>query len=74
MEFLKVTQTRFETGNIDSCGLKPALEEENFQQGFVSWKGIYLHKFIVSVMGLLIYVLIVTTAGGAIFFSFGILL
>ena len=39
MEFLKVTQTRCETGQIASFGLKPAQNEEDFQQGFVVEKG-----------------------------------
>ena len=33
MEFLKATQTRCETGQIASFGLKPAQNEEDFQQG-----------------------------------------
>ena len=70
MEFLKVTQTRCETGQIASFGLKPAQNEEDFQQGFVVEKGFTL---IVSVIGLLIYVLIAKTAGEAFFFSFRIL-
>ena len=80
MEFLKATQTRCETGQIASFGLKPAQNEEDFQQGsaqneedfqqgFVVEKGFTL---IVSVIGLLIYVLIAKTAGEAFFFSFRI--
>ena len=69
MEFLKATQTRSETGQIASFGLKPAQNEEDFQQGFVVEKGFTL---IVSVIGPLIYVLIAKTGGEAFFFSFGI--
>ena len=80
MEFLKATQTRCETGEIASFGLKPAQNEEDFQQGsaqneedfqqgFVVEKGFTL---IVSVIGLSIYVLIAKTAREAFFFSFRI--
>ena len=46
MEFLKVTQTRCETEQIASFGLKPAQDEENFQQVMLVEKGFtQIHRF-----------------------------